>query len=67
VALGIQFTRHFIEFVVVEMKQFVGSNVNVILTSKHAASARACLQEANAKGKEIIFTREFAIMLPQSK
>jgi len=28
---GIQFTRHFIEFVVVETKQFVGSNVNVIL------------------------------------
>jgi len=29
---GIQFTRHFIEFAVVETKQFVGSNVNVILT-----------------------------------
>jgi len=29
---GIQFTRHFIEFVVVETKLFVGSNVNVILT-----------------------------------
>ena len=28
----IQFTRHFIEFVVVEMKRFVGSNVNVILS-----------------------------------
>jgi len=27
-----QFTRHFIEFVVVEIKQFVGSNVKVILT-----------------------------------
>ena len=29
---GIQFTRHFIEFVVVETKRFVSSNVNVILT-----------------------------------
>jgi len=29
---GIQFTRYFIEFVVVETKRFVGSNVNVILT-----------------------------------
>jgi len=28
---GIQFTRHFIEFFAVETKQFVGSNVNVIL------------------------------------
>ena len=28
---GIQFTRHFIEFVVVVIKRFVGSNVNVIL------------------------------------
>jgi len=29
---GIQFTRHYIEFVVVETKYLVGSNVNVILT-----------------------------------
>ena len=29
---GIQFTKHFIEFVVVETKQFVSSNPNVILT-----------------------------------
>jgi len=29
---GIHFTRHFIEFVVVETKLFVGSNVTVILT-----------------------------------
>jgi len=29
---GIQFTIHFIEFIVVETEEFVGSNVNVILT-----------------------------------
>ena len=29
---GIQFTRHFIEFVVVETKELVCSNINVILT-----------------------------------
>ena len=29
---GIQFVRHFIEFVVVETKRFVGSFVNAILT-----------------------------------
>ena len=31
---GIQFTRHFIEFVLVETKQFIGSDVNVILTRR---------------------------------
>jgi len=31
---GIQRTRHFIEFVVVETKRFVNSDVNVILTRK---------------------------------
>ena len=29
---GIQFTRHFIQFVPVQTKQFVGGNINVILT-----------------------------------
>jgi len=29
---GIQFTRHLIEFVVVEPRRFVGSNLNAILT-----------------------------------
>jgi len=46
---GIQFIRHFIEFIVVETKKIVGSNVNVILTRQHAASARAELREANAE------------------
>ena len=32
ILIGIQFTRHFIEFVFVEMRQSVGSNSNVILT-----------------------------------
>jgi len=31
---GIQFTTHFIDFFVVETKQFVGSSVNVILTQQ---------------------------------
>ena len=31
---GIQFTRHFIELVVVELKRLVNSNVNVILTQQ---------------------------------
>jgi len=44
---GIQVTRHFIEFIVVETKCFVGSNVNVILTRQ--TCTRACLREANAE------------------
>jgi len=44
--IGIQFTKHFIEFVFVETNQFVGSNPNVILMRK--TSARAWLLEANA-------------------
>jgi len=49
---GIQFTRHFIEFGVVETKQFISSHVNVILTrqtcgqrsSRAAGSKRRALK-----------------------
>jgi len=40
----IQFTRHFIEFIVVETKQFVGSNVNVILMRQ------TCGQRSSTEG-----------------
>ena len=46
---GLQFTRHFIEFIVVETKQFVSSDVNVILPQQTCASARAGLWEANSE------------------
>jgi hypothetical protein len=39
-------------FLVVETKRFVGSFVNVMLTSKPASSARAGLGKANA---ELVF------------
>jgi len=58
---GIQFTMHSIEFFVMETKQLVVSFVNVILTGKPAASARAGLRKANTKRQEIIFPSEFAI------
>jgi len=49
---GIQFTRHFIEFVVVEMKEVVGSNVNVIL-ARQTCGQCSCMSarsvEANAE------------------
>jgi len=47
---GIQFPRHFIEFVVVETKQFVGDNVNVILTrqicGQRSSMSAACKRRA---------------------
>jgi len=36
---GIQFTRHFIQFIVAGTKKFVGSNVNVILTRQNLEPA----------------------------
>jgi len=44
---GIQFTRHFIEFVVLETNQMVGSNSNVIFT-RHTCGHRSGM---NAGGK----------------
>ena len=61
-----QFTRYFIEFVLVETNQLVGSNPNVILTqqhSKHAAVARGGLREANTERwhSSFVFPCEFAV------
>ena len=59
---GIQFTRHFIEFIVVETKQFVGSNVNVILTRQTCGKRPSMAAEANterALGND--FPNEFAM------
>ena len=62
---GIQFPRHFIEFVVVETKQFVGDNVNVILTrqicGQRSSMSAACLRHANAEHYHFIFACESAI------
>jgi len=44
---GIQFTRHFIEFVVVETKQIVSSNSNVILTRKTCGQLQRSGMAAN--------------------
>jgi len=50
---GIQFARHFIDFVLVETKQFVGSDVNVILTrqtcGQRSSMTAACQPEANTE------------------
>jgi len=54
---GIHFTRHFIEFVVVETKLFVGSNVTVILTRPVLDQAT----QSKRRSVKIILTSEFAI------
>jgi len=54
----------FIEFVVVETKQIVGSNANVML-KRHSASARAGLWEANAEHSH--FSIRIWYMFPISK
>jgi len=46
---GIQFTRHFIEFVVVETKQIVSSNSNVILT-RHTYGQRSGMAAGGKRG-----------------
>jgi len=56
----IQFTRHFIDFLVVETKRFVGSTLNVILTrqtcgqrsSRTAESKRRALEKYSSKRME---------------
>ena len=49
---GIQFTTHFIDFLIVETKRFVGSFVNVILTrqSYGQRSSRAAESKRRARG-----------------
>jgi len=67
---GIQFTRYFIEFIVVETKQFVGSNVLVETWSwrdKPAPSARAGLRETNAERYCIISSKQICHMFLISK
>ena len=51
---GIQFTTHFIEFVVAETKRFVGSFVNVILTQQTCGqhSSRAVESKRRALRKD---------------
>jgi len=43
---GTQFTTHFIELFVVEMKRFVGSTVNVISCGQRSSKAAECKHRA---------------------
>jgi hypothetical protein len=49
----IQFTGHFIEFIVVETKQFVGIIVNVILTRTQQTCSQRSSMSAGSKHRAI--------------
>jgi len=63
---GIWFTRHFIEFIVVETKQFVGSIVNVILTRQTCGQRSSRAARSKRRVLEYFFPSEFA-MFPDFK
>jgi len=64
---GIQFTRHFIKSIVVETKQFVSSNLNVILTQQTCGQRSNSGAESKRRVLETKLTSEFARMLSISK
>jgi len=53
---GIQFARYFIKFIVVETKQFVGSNVNVILTWQTCSQRSSCGKQTPS-ARKLFFQR----------
>jgi len=52
---GIHFTRHFIELVLGETKQFVGSSVNVILTQQTCGQRSSRSTSAGSKRETLAF------------
>jgi len=64
---GIQFTTHFIEFLVVETKQFVGSFVNVVLTRHNLQPAleQGCAKQTPSARK--LFFRVNLLYVPNVK
>ena len=63
----IQFTRHFIEFVIVETKRFVGSNVNVILTRQTCGQRLSTVAESNRWALEKHFSERICYIFLISK
>jgi len=66
---GIQFTTHFIEFIVMVTKQFVGSNVNVILTRQTCGqrSSRAAESKRRAPGNYLDEWTCYMFLIPKSE
>ena len=64
---GIQFTTHFIEFFVVETKQFVGSFVNVILTRQTCGQRSSRAAESKRRALGNYFSGRICYMFLKSK
>ena len=64
---GIQFTTHFIEFLVVETKRFVGSTVNVILTRQTCSQRSSRVVESKRRALEKYFSERICHMFSVSK
>ena len=56
-----QFTRYFIEFIVVETKRFVSRNLNVILTQQTCGQRSSMVAGSKRRALGNYFTSEFAI------
>jgi len=63
----IHFTRHFIEFVVVETKKFVSSKVNVILTRQACGQCSCMSSGSKHRALEIYFDKRICHMFTLSK
>jgi len=61
------FTRHFIEFVFVETKQFVGCNVNVILTRQTCGQRSSMSEGGKRRALAFYFPTRICYMLLVSK
>jgi len=64
---GIQFTRHCIEFVVVETKQIVSDNSNVILTRQTCGQRSGMAAGGKRRGLAFYFSVRICYMFPTSK
>jgi len=63
----IQFTRYFIEFVLVETKQIVSSNSNVILTRQTCGQRSGLAAVSNPRMIVFYFSVRICYMFPMSK
>jgi len=63
----IHFTRHFIEFVVVETKKFVSSKVNVILTRQACGQCSCMSSGSKHRALEIYLDKRICHMFTLSK
>jgi len=64
---GIQFTMHFIEFIVVETKKFVGGNINVILTWQTCSQRSSRAAESKRQALHNYFYERIWTMFLMSK